>query len=156
MRNLGYHVIILRDGTALKTMDFETRVHHAGKASWKEFSPNQYFLGVAFTSYGLVKRRGEQFFAWPNDWRKEMFGDEVLYNRSSISEQQRYWEAAPTAQVTKLLEVLSSLIEQYNIDPEMICGHDECAPDRKLDPGGCLMMTMQEVRDVLGKEREWN
>ena len=53
------------------------------------------------------------------------------------------WEAYPEAQVAACTALAKALCERYNLDD--VIGHDDIAPDRKVDPGPALSMGQLRV-----------
>lgn len=148
-QGLGYHIVIDRDGHVLQLNDFHTRVWHAGKAHWKGYSPNQRFISVAVSSWGYVKQDGSEGFF--EAWNGSKIPESCVRQRvSQFDKSIQYWDMA-TQEQTKQLMIFLRWCAQFGIDPNLICGHDECAmpPGRKQDPGGVLEHTMQEIRNGL-------
>lgn len=151
-KHLGYHVLVMRDGRVIKLLPWEERCDHAGRSLHNGFNANAHFLGVAFASWGEIRKKGDKFFAWPNDWTHEIPNDTVIKGRSATSDVERWWEATTKKQTGALLWLLRELCAKFSINPQMICGHEECAipHGRKIDPGGCLgELTMDKIREQL-------
>ena len=141
-RNLGYHIIIGRDGTVYQCAEFNFRLNHAGKASWKGLSPNREHLAVSLESWGWVTQKpGGIFETWTG----------VNIPVGEVAERcGKHWDAATSQQELSLLSFLRWAVSQ-GIDPTNICGHDECAIPfgRKSDPGGVLSLPMPNLREIL-------
>ena len=45
------------------------------------------------------------------------------------------YHAFPDAQIDALVELMNDLFQKYPIDPELVLGHSDIAPNRKQDPG---------------------
>lgn len=144
---LGYHLIIDRLGSVYQTAFLTKRVDHAGKALWNDKSPNRFHVGIALASWGRLNVQGTAFYSWAGT---EISMDEVAARKSNIDGRLYAWDAATDVQEEKLWEVLRWFIVQ-GIDPKNICDHSECAlpPGRKLDIGGVLSATMEEIRQRL-------
>lgn len=147
---LGYHVVIQRDGKCIKLLPLDQRCDHAGPAFWNGISPNRECLAIALANYGLLQKKGDKFFAWPAGYSREIPNDRVII-APDIRDVEQPWEAAPKPQLDALYCLLKKLMKKFNIKPQMIFGHDEAArpKGRKVDPGGILGKTMDEVRDEL-------
>lgn len=137
-QNLGYHLIIDREGKITQTASMGHRVNHAGKAAWNGYSPNRSHIAVCMISYGYLE---PGFKAWSGQVLPE---DETAYRQGY------YWDKCTEAQENTLWDLLRWFLA-HGIDPANICGHDECCipKGRKVDPGGCLSQTMGEIRAVL-------
>lgn len=87
----------------------------------------------------------EYFRAWHagiSDWQERnnlndtSIGIEIVnlgYQQKSINE--RCWIPFTKYQIKILVILLKQIITKYNIDPTGIVGHNDIAPNRKLDPG---------------------
>lgn len=146
--NLGYHLIVGRDGGIYQMTSLDRMAWHAGKAIWHGRSPNHHFLGVSLVSWGFLKQLPSGKFR--SHTGADVDPDDVAQrpdNRHGIVQP---WDAATPEQVTSLEEILQWCVTR-GIDPDMVCGHDECAlpPGRKADPGGVLPYAMSELRQRL-------
>ncbi len=143
--NLRYHLVIDRDGDVYQMVSLNERVLHAGRADWLGYSPNEAHIAVAIASWGKLQKSEGIYRSW---------ADVVIppshVNHRSIPSKGEYWEKSSTEQETALLNVLVWLAENCMISPDHICGHEEAAPKRKLDPGGSLSYTMSEIRNIVG------
>lgn len=146
---LGYHLLIARDGQVIQAAYLRDRVNHAGKALWNGASPNRRHLAVALASWGEVTRAAGEFkyTTWAGT-RIPLF--EVSMRKGNLDHEWRFWDMATPEQEAALAQILRWAIAE-GIDPQNICGHDECALPfgRKNDPGGVLSMTMAQLRAVL-------
>lgn len=145
--NLGYHIIIDRDGSVIQMTAFDKTVNHAGIAEWNKQSPNRTHVAVAVVSWGAVTKKGEIFEAW-NGF--PLASSEVRRSRGNINNSLYFWHAATSAQEKQLRTFLFWALRQ-GIKIENICGHDESAQPlgRKSDPGGVLSLTMKDLRNEL-------
>lgn len=132
--NLGYHILIDKDGSCYQGAPFTDRVYHAGKATWLGYKPNSSHVALSLVSWGKLSHG--------KSWRGDKIPEQEIAER-----QGGQWHKATDAQEKSLFDILKWFIDQ-GIDPRHICGHDECAlpPGRKVDPGGILKMSMHEVR----------
>lgn len=142
-KKLGYHLVIDRDGSVTQLAYLSHSVSHAGKASWRELSPNRWHAAVALAGWGKLDDKGR---AWngaviPTAERRK--GPDVL-GKACL------WDAATEPQASALISVLTWFVAM-GIDPRNVCGHDEAALPigRKVDPGGSLPWTMDELRRAI-------
>lgn len=137
--NVGYHLIIDRDGSIHQTAQFNYKIYHAGKAMWLKESPNRNHIAVAVISWGRVERVGDDFKSWTGS---RVPHDLVAHREGG------YWDQATAVQEEALWTVIKWLVQEFKIDPKKICGHSECAQPkgRKDDPMGVLSLTMKEIR----------
>ncbi len=146
-RNLGYHLIIDRDGTIVQTCYLDSRCSHAGPSIWNGLSCNRYHVAICVLSWGEVKKKPEGFLAWNS---AQVPAKDVVYRPFNIGGSKGYWDAATDAQEKSLIDVLRWFLMQ-GISYSAICGHDEAAspPGRKIDPGGVIRWNMDELRAML-------
>jgi len=127
---------------------FNKKCWHAGKAVWAGQSPNQSHVAVALASWGHLDQVKPGVF---HSWAKVLVPKaEVEQRPDNIKGVVIPWDIATNAQISSLFDVLRWFIS-LGISPSNICGHDECAlpPGRKLDPGGVLPMSMDQLRKSL-------
>lgn len=147
---LGYHLVIDRDGTVIQLTYFSQRVNHAGAAKWLGESPNRSHIAVGLVSWGAVEKKGNRYFAWNG---AEVVATQVANRKGNLSDHSYYWHAA-TPQQEAALEVFLRWCMLRGLSREHFCGHDECAlpRGRKSDPGGVLSTTMAELRAKLAQK----
>lgn len=140
---LAYHLLIERDGSVIQMSYLDQRVNHAGVADWNGHSPNREHVAVALASWGLLEKDGDRFLTYTGH---EISPALVAYRNG------HHWEAATPEQITSLEKTCVWLCKYLAISPKEICGHDECAPKRKVDPGGVLPYLMSKFRFELNEE----
>ena len=140
-RDLGYHLVIDRDGKIYQTAYLDRTVNHAGPSMWQEMNCNKYFAAVAVVAWGELKD-GK---SWAGT--SDVTPVKRPYNCAT---KMSMWDDTTQEQQTALLQVLRWFIA-CGIDPKNICGHDEAAipPGRKVDPGGSIPWTMKDLRQML-------
>jgi N-acetyl-anhydromuramyl-L-alanine amidase AmpD len=140
-KKLSYHFIIDRNGDLYQTFYLDRMAAHAGKALWANKSPNRTHLSVAIISWGLL-----------DDKKQSWTGIQI---DSAVKRGGKYWDPASASQEKTLMTLLKNLMEMFDIEPDSICGHDECCipPGRKADPGHVLLMTTDKIRAHLKRQR---
>lgn len=143
-QKLGYHIIIGTDGKPCQLAYLDAQVSHAGNAMWREHSPNRWHAAVSVASWGKLDKDGRA-------WNGELVPKENVVRRKGRDGKLAYWDAINLAQQETLVNVLSWFCAM-GVPAANICGHDECAVPfgRKVDPGGVLPWTMEELRGALG------
>jgi len=136
-RGLNYHMIIDRDGMVTQTAIMTQRVHHAGPAAWRGKSPNRHHIAIALLNWGRLNNG--------RTWAGQGIPREDIVTKKGVQ-----WHKATAQQERALLEVCRWLV-CMGIDPDMICGHDECClpKGRKTDPGGILSYSMPKLRRLV-------
>lgn len=144
---LGYHIIIDRLGSVYQTAFLNRRVNHAGKAVWKGQSPNRSHVAIALASWGILNRNKGAWYSWAGI---KIPAADVAARPSNVDGKTYAWDAATAEQEEKLWEVLRWFV-RHGVDPEMVCDHSEAAipVGRKMDIGGVLSATMDEIRGRL-------
>lgn len=148
-KNLGYHLMIDKNGAVIQCVEFDKRVNHAGKASWNKLSPNKHHIAICILSWGLLTVSNGKYYSWN---KKEIPEKDVSYRPDHLGNFY-YYDAATIEQENSLIEILKWMIP-YGIEPKNICGHDEsCLPvGRKIDPGGVLSKSMESIRQQLAEK----
>lgn len=150
-RNLGYHLIIDRDGKVHQTCYLDRKVNHAGPSEWLDQSCNRWHAAVCLLSWGQLRKDRK---AWNGASIPE--GEQVK-RAENVSKRMAWWHAATSAQERSLVEVLRWFVAM-GLDPRRICGHDEAAqpPGRKVDPGGVIRWSMDGLREAaVSDEYPW-
>lgn len=71
-------------------------------------------IGIEICNFGPLKKVGDKYYAWPNDWKTEIPSEEV-YELDSSFRGFKYYQAYTEAQLETLEKLLGFLIESYNI-----------------------------------------
>ena len=145
-RGLGYHLVIDRDGAAHQVVPFNGSVWHAGKAVWGSVSPNRGHVSVALLSWGELEELAPGAY--------QTWNGKVIPTADVAVRRGAPWDAATAAQEAALVRFLTWAVKAGGLDPASICGHDECAipHGRKVDPGGTLPWTMEELRALVAAQ----
>ena len=142
-KQLGYHLMIDRDGSVTQMYDLVSTVYYAGSAVWNDLSPNRFFISIAICSYGLLTPMEKDKDSFENVYGQQV--DSAIYRRGN------YWEPATHEQEDELIRLCTWLCKEFSISPDNICGHDECCvpKGRKIDPGGVLGFSMENFRGMI-------
>lgn len=71
-------------------------------------------IGIEICSFGPLKKVGDKYYAWPNDWKTEVPAEEV-YELETPFRGYKYYQAYTDEQMNTLEKLLEYLIESYNI-----------------------------------------
>ena len=150
-KRLGYHFIIDRKGDIIQCCEIGKRLAHCGHSCWDGDKPNDEYLGISICSYGLVRKVGQEFRAWPNQWRTKLNTEihQIRLGTCLRNKRPQYWEAATTLQQIRLYELCQWLRKNLGLDPFKFAGHDEVSLAGKIDPGGVLSFSMDDLRNWL-------
>lgn len=146
---LGYQLacpIMDRNGTIYIPKGWKIlgdRNNHAGTSSWNGYSGlSATHTGLEVCSWGMLDSSSRSKVA-PHEIRTVTKSANI-----KAGDYQKYTE-------DQELHILNWYIYHLKNCPhfkiENICGHDECSPSRKSDPGGSLSMTMPEFRALVKK-----
>lgn len=126
------HLVIGPNGEVTQIGDFTDILWHAGASEWKGYnSLNSYSIGIEVTCPG-----------WLTDDMKIHSGSPLSKDWTAIQAKHKNpnvhyknWAAFTTKQIDALKEIGMLLMDHYNLDEAL--GHDQIAPNRKIDPGPC-------------------
>ena len=137
------HLLIDKNGEVVQMVPFNRKAAHAGESKWNGFtSLNNHFIGIELINIGPLVKKGEKFYdCYNREWKGQVVEREMLGYK--------YWEPFTAAQERALWDVLVAIKSKYKILNKNICGHHECSPGRKSDPGGSLSFTMESLRSYL-------
>jgi N-acetylmuramoyl-L-alanine amidase len=142
----SYHAIISRDASVVQMVPFNKRAWHAGVSSWEgRDGLNGFSIGIALNNAGMLEPYGDQWRAW---WGRLYSGSEVLIATHKNRTEPRGWHLYTHEQVEKAVELANLLMGHYNL--RSILGHEDVAPNRKVDPGPAFPMEEIQAR-VLGR-----
>ena len=148
-RKASAHLVIAKDGAVTQLVPFNKIAWHAGKSYYKGRSGfNKYSIGIEIDNAGILTKQGNKFLSWFN---KEYSEDEVFKGVHRNQKEDSYWQRYSEVQIEKVEEICDLLIDEYNIN--LILGHEEIAPTRKIDPGPAF--PLDKMRDrLLYSDRE--
>lgn len=132
------HLVVDRDGSITQLVPFNVRAAHAGVSEWNgRESLNQYSIGIEFVNFGpLSMQPGRRFLAWT---KAVVPADQVIDAKHKNAETHAaarglsHWQTFTPEQIAAGAKICAALIDAYGI--KEIVGHDDIAPNRKVDPG---------------------
>lgn len=132
------HIIIDRDGAIIQCRPFNRTCGHAGKSQWKDPNTGKVYVGLNGCSIGIELANAGDMNRTPDVYPSTMgalAGKPIprLQARHKNGGPLTGWELYPTPQIAACEALSKALKERYNLDD--IVGHDDIAPDRKVDPG---------------------
>jgi len=130
-RQVSAHLVIGRDGSITQLLPFDVIGWHAGVSRWGEREGfNKYSIGIEIDNAGLLEEKDGDFVSW---FGRSYPLKEVVKGIHRNQTKHSFWHAFPQAQIDVVESICRVLIEEYRISH--ILGHEEIAPDRKIDPG---------------------
>ncbi len=130
------HVVIGRDGKCLFPVSYGRVAWHAGRSQWKDYTGlNRWSIGIELVNYGPLIQQGSKFVPAGVVTKKSVPLSDVHigYHKNGISPY-RHWQRYTPEQLKSLHTVLKDIKSMFP-SVEDVLGHDDIAPNRKLDPG---------------------
>ncbi len=147
------HIVLGRDGAVFQMIPFNLIGWHAGKSGFtfpdgsRRTGFNKFSIGIEIDNAGLLKREGNTFKAWFGRTYPAHEVEEGVHRNQSVS---KFWHSYTEKQIAVTEQICSALVQTYRI--KHILGHEEVAPDRKIDPGPAFPLDKLRQR-LLGDDR---
>ena len=141
-RKVSAHLVIARSGTITQLLPFNIIGWHAGRSKWGEREGfNQYSIGIEIDNAGELEERDGRFESW---FGRAYPAEEVVRAVHHHQTKESCWHRYTPEQFRVVEAICRELIAEYNI--QFILGHDEIAPDRKVDPGPAFPLDQMRTR----------
>lgn len=140
------HLVIGQDGEITQLVAFNRKAWHAGESRWAGRSGvNNFSIGIELDNPGHLKRQGD---GWTNKWNDPVDAGNVVEAAHKNGGSVRGWHAYSGDQLEAVMNVAACLVNHYQL--QGIVGHDDIAPNRKIDPGPAF--PMESIRSsVMGR-----
>ena len=123
--------MVARDGAVSQLVPFDTVAWHAGVSEWKgRTALNRFSLGIEIDNAGRLETQDGRYLARFGEIYPEAETVRGVHRNETDA---AYWHAYPSRQIEVVEMLCRLLIAEYGIVE--IVGHEEIAPDRKIDPG---------------------
>ncbi len=139
-RGASAHFVIDRDGTLYQCRPCNVTCGHAGVSRWTH--DGRTFAGLNSCTIGIEFANGGDSTNLIRKWSKLL----PLVARHKNGGTAKEWERYTPEQIATGKQLAAVLVKRYNLDA--ILGHDDIAPDRKVDPGPAFPMA--EIRTHCG------
>ncbi|WP_345971067.1 N-acetylmuramoyl-L-alanine amidase [Sulfurimonas sp. HSL1-6] len=144
------HLIIDRDGTVVQMVDFGRIAWHAGTSRWQERSGlNRYAIGIELVNAGELTPSGDSYLAWFGRRYEEADVIRAIHRNQT---EPSYWHTYTAEQIEACFEICRVLKGHYPI--QTILGHEEIAPERKIDPGPAFPLERLRDRILTGRHAD--
>ena len=161
----GYtYLCIDADGNLIQAHPVSQWGYHAGQSAWKGYvgGLNDEAIGIEICSPGLLTHKNGKYYAW---YDKKFVNPIPENQRRYVTEKEhgcptgwyKKFSAQQEATLFKVLQWLKANDPSNVFKYENVVGHHECAGLkglgfwRKSDPGGCLSLSLDELRGKLIK-----
>ncbi len=130
-RKVSAHLVVDRNGTVTQLLPFNVIGWHAGQSRWDGREGfNKFSIGIEIDNAGELEERDGRYESW---FGREYPAEDVVRGTHRNQTFESFWHRYTPEQL-RVVEVLcTALIAEYDI--QYILGHEEVAPDRKVDPG---------------------
>lgn len=146
------HLVIGRDGVITQLVPFNRVAWHAGVSRWQgREGMNHYAIGIELDNAGRLTRVGSRWQAW---FKASYPDDEVLvanHKNDPPGTPPCGWQTYTEIQIAAALEVANVLVAKYALRD--VIGHEDIAPDRKVDPGPDFPMASFRAR-LFGRDQD--
>lgn len=143
-RGANAHLVIDRDGSIIQCRRFNVTAGHAGASSWRDPKTGVLFRNLNHCSIGIELANSGDLGAnrFPPTTGSGLGGKLVpqVKLRHKNGGRLTNWEEYDPRQIDVLQDVARLLCQRYKLDD--LVGHDDIAPNRKVDPGPAFPMSM--------------
>ena len=141
-RKVSAHLVVDREGVVTQLVPFDVVAWHAGVSQWKgRTALNRFSLGIEVDNPGRLEARDGRYLAHFGDSYPAAETVRAVHRNEAEA---AYWHAYPESQLTVVEQLCRLLIAEYGIVE--IVGHEEIAPDRKVDPGPAFPLDGMRTR----------
>lgn len=147
-RKVSVHLVLSPKGEFVQIGDFNDRMWHCDPAHWDGLTGmNGHTIGIEVTCPGWVEDMGNGIYG-RSDISGRYTRNQLVYAAHPNGGGKKWWVLFTKEQCDALKEVVPVLFNSYDI--KEVVGHDQIAPERKIDPGPCLP---KQVMDSLNGDR---
>lgn len=145
-------MMVDRDGSLTQLMTFDRIAWHAGKCWWQGRTRlNRFSVGIELVKAGELKPSGNQYVSWFGGRDKK---DEVIEAVHRNKTEPTFWHTYTQEQIEARFEVCHVLKLNYPL--VLILGHEEIAPERKIDPGPAFPLDRLKDYIIVGRDDKEN
>lgn len=134
------HFVVDVDGSIVQMVPCNMRAGHAGKSEWRGRSDvNEFSIGVEIVNPGPLLADGKTLVIdRMTDGKirygaRPWIGGTIEARHKNPACPYRFWCTYTAAQIATVVELANLLVPHYGL--REIVGHDDVAPNRKIDPG---------------------
>ena len=141
-RRVSSHLVVARDGRVFQMLPFNLIGWHAGESSWGgRRSFNKFSIGIEIDNAGLLQEQeGGGYLSW---FGQEYPEEQMVRGVHRHDTEPTCWHRYTDVQLRVVEELCGLFVTEYGI--RYILGHEEIAPNRKIDPGPAF--PLDEMRE---------
>lgn len=141
------HLVLERDGSVTQMMPFNKVAWHAGKSSWNGLEGfNRHSIGIEIVNAGKLHKNGAgKWVNWANNVIKDA---DVIVAKHKNETTEAGWQMYTEQQIEAVVSIGLALRTKYKFLD--VLGHDDIAPNRKVDPGPAFPM-ISVASKILGR-----
>ncbi|PWC90910.1 N-acetylmuramyl-L-alanine amidase [Azospirillum sp. TSH100] len=141
------HLVVDRDGSVTQMVPFNRIAWHAGKSRWNDLEGmNAYSIGIEIVNAGKLKK--SESGTWTSWSGQKIEADDVIVATHKHESSPAGWHRYTSEQIAAVVAIGAALNTQYGFLD--VLGHDDIAPDRKVDPGPAFPMVSVQSK-ILGR-----
>jgi len=138
--------VVGRDGAVTQLLPFNVIGWHAGVSQWGQREGfNQHSIGIEIDNAGQLEQKDGQCVSWFGQAYTE---EEVFWGVHRNQIEATPWHRFTKEQVEAVEALCRLLIAEYGL--RHILGHEEIAPQRKIDPGPAFPLDELRARLLHG------
>lgn len=140
------HLMVDADGSVTQFVPLNLRAWHAGESTWETLADiNSHSIGIEVVNYGYLLKTASGGFRLSDGRPAPLAPDDVVETRHKRSVvPYLYWHGFTPAQVEACGALAETLAAAYPIQD--VVGHDDIAPQRKVDPGPAFPLARMRSR----------
>ena len=140
------YLVIDGHGDLYQQFDLARTGNHAGKSKCPvtgRLNVSKYYIGVEVQNSGLLSANTKEQFPSYKTWFGKNISAELV--RSYEGD---HFEKFRLVQEETLIKFCTYLCK-LGMNPDLILGHNEVSPGRKIDPGSSLSYSMDKFRELI-------
>ncbi len=129
------HLVVDHDGAITQMVRFNEVAWHAGESGWKNVKGlNSHSVGIEIVNWGKLSQTAAG--SWVS-WTGQVVPDTrvVLDSHKHFPGATHGWEVFDAPQMEATIAAARAIVQEYDIQPWDVVGHDDISPIRKIDPG---------------------
>ena len=145
-RSVSAHLLVGEDGRVVQMVPFDRKANHCGDSRWQGTRYlNGTTIGIEIANYGEVDLRPDGSATFAGHFVPKA---RVLKARHKNGARETGWQTYPAEQLAVVEAIGRALHAAYRFRD--VLGHDDIAPERKVDPGPAFPMAAMRAAILSG------